>query len=216
MLIIGLTGSIAMGKSTIAKLLNDQGIKTISADAIVHDLYSSSAVDLIEQNFPDSTIIQDGSRIVDRQKLLKIVLDQKDGFKKLESLIHPLVRQQQWQFIKQQKIMNARMVIIEIPLLFETGAEKNFDAVLLASANEDVQRERVFQRPDMTEEKFKALLAKQMPDHQKREKADFIINTACSLDETRAELISALKALKTYPKNAYQKWQSNMDPTPDN
>lgn len=213
MLIIGLTGSIAMGKSTIAKLLNDLGVKTISADDIVHELYSSSAVDLIENNFPNSTIINNGKKQVDRQKLLQIVLAEKDGFKKLENLIHPLVRQQQWQFIKQQKNANAQMVVIEIPLLFETAAEKNLDAVLLASATAEIQRERVFQRPSMTEEKFKTLLSKQMPDHQKREKADYIISTACTLEETRDQLIEILELLKSGPQNAYLIWQNQMEPT---
>ena len=202
MLIIGLTGSIAMGKSTIAAMLEKNGIPIISADQIVHDLYSGEAVPLIEKAFPGST--ENGQ--VNREKLLKLLLNEEEGFKKLENLIHPLVRQKEWEFIKEQKNESAEIIAIEIPLLFETGADKLLDAVLLASAPADVQKQRVMQRPGMTTEKFKTLLAKQMPDAEKREKADFIVDTSCSMEETEDQLKEIIVSLKQQQPRAYDAW----------
>ena len=202
MLIIGLTGSIAMGKSTVAKMLLDSGIPMISADQIVHDLYENEAVPLIEQAFPGST----ENNQVDREKLLKNLLKDEDGFKKLESLIHPLVRQKEWEFIKEHKDKGADLVAIEIPLLFETGAEKLMDSVLLASAPAEVQKQRVMARPGMTQEKFKTLLDKQMPDSEKRKKADFIVDTSCSLKETEEQLKEIIVSLKNQQPTAYDAW----------
>lgn len=202
MLIIGLTGSIAMGKSTVAKMLLDSGIPMISADQIVHDLYENEAVPLIEQAFPGST----ENNQVDREKLLKNLLKDEDGFKKLESLIHPLVRQKEWEFIKEHKDKGADLVAIEIPLLFETGAEKLMDSVLLASAPAEVQKQRVMARSGMTQEKFKTLLDKQMPDSEKRKKADFIVDTSCSLEETEEQLKEIIVSLKNNQPKAYDLW----------
>lgn len=202
MLIIGLTGSIAMGKSTVAKMLLDSGIPMISADQIVHDLYENEAVPLIEQAFPGST----ENNQVNREKLLKNILKDEDGFKKLESLIHPLVRQKEWEFIKEHKDKGADLVAIEIPLLFETGAEKLMDSVLLASAPAEVQKQRVMARPGMTKEKFKTLLDKQMPDSEKRKKADFIVDTSCSLEETEEQLKEIIVSLKNQQPTAYDAW----------
>lgn len=202
MLIIGLTGSIAMGKSTIAAMLEKNGIPIISADKIVHDLYREEAVPLIEKAFPGST--ENGQ--VNREKLLKLLLNEEEGFKKLENLIHPLVRQKEWEFIKEQKDKSAEIIAIEIPLLFETGADKLLDAVLLASAPADVQKQRVMQRPGMTTEKFKTLLAKQMPDAEKREKADFIVDTSCSMEETEDQLKEIIVSLKQQQPRAYDAW----------
>lgn len=202
MLIIGLTGSIAMGKSTVAKMLLDNGIPMISADQIVHDLYENEAVPLIEQAFPGST----ENNQVNREKLLKNILKEEDGFKKLESLIHPLVRQKEWEFIKEHKDKGAELVAIEIPLLFETGAEKLMDSVLLASAPAEVQKQRVMARPGMTQEKFKTLLDKQMPDSEKRKKADFIVDTSCSLEETEEQLKEIIVSLKHQQPTAYDAW----------
>lgn len=202
MLIIGLTGSIAMGKSTIAAMLEKNGIPMISADKIVHDLYKEEAVPLIEKAFSGST----ESGQVNREKLLKLLLKEDEGFKKLETLIHPLVRQKEWEFIKNQKDEGAEIIAIEIPLLFETGADKLLDAVLLASAPAEVQKQRVMQRPGMTEEKFKTLLSKQMPDAEKREKADFIVDTSCSLEETEDQLKEIIVSLKQQQPTAYDAW----------
>lgn len=212
MLIVGLTGSIAMGKSTVARFFEQQNIPIISADQIVHDLYEGSAVTLIEENFKGST--KNGK--VDRTALFNILQNQKEdkgtenSFKKLERLIHPLVRQQQWQFIKSSFEQNEPLVIIEIPLLFETGAEENMDAVVLVSAPIEIQRKRVLERDGMTEEKFDALLSRQMPDEEKRKKADFIIDTSLPIEETKRETINTLQKLKTLNPGAYQRWQSAM------
>lgn len=207
MLIIGLTGSIAMGKSTVAKMLLDNGIPMISADQIVHDLYENEAVSLIEQLFPGST----ENNLVNREKLLSLLLKEEDGFKKLENLIHPLVRQKEWEFIKENKVKGSDIVAIEIPLLFETGAEKLMDAVLLASAPPEVQKQRVMARPGMTTEKFKTLLAKQMPDAEKRKKADFIVDTSCSLEETEDQLKQIIAIIKKNKSKAYDLWLSSAD-----
>ncbi|MEP3474697.1 MAG: dephospho-CoA kinase [Hyphomicrobiales bacterium] len=202
MLIIGLTGSIAMGKSTVAKMLLDNGIPMISADQIVHDLYEDEAVPILEKAFPGST----ENNQVNREKLLSLLLKEEDGFKKLETLIHPLVRQKEWEFIKENKEKNSDLVAIEIPLLFETGAEKLMDVVLLASAPAEVQKQRVMARPGMTTEKFKTLLAKQMPDAEKRKKADFIVDTSCSLSETENQLKEIIVSLKNKQPKAYDLW----------
>ncbi len=202
MLIIGLTGSIAMGKSTVAKMLLNNGIPMISADQIVHDLYEGEAVPLLEQAFPGSV----ENNQVNREKLLKLLLNETDGFKKLENLIHPLVRQKEWEFIKEHKDKGADLVAIEIPLLFETGAEKLMDSVLLASAPAEVQKQRVMARPGMTQEKFKTLLDKQMPDSEKRKKADFIVDTSCSLEETEEQLKEIIVSLKNNQPKAYDLW----------
>lgn len=202
MLIIGLTGSIAMGKSTVAKMLLDNGIPMISADQIVHDLYEAEAVPILEKAFPGST----ENNQVNREKLLSLLLKEEDGFKKLETLIHPLVRQKEWEFIKENKEKSSDLVAIEIPLLFETGAEKLMDVVLLASAPAEVQKQRVMARPGMTTEKFKTLLAKQMPDAEKRKKADFIVDTSCSLSETEDQLKEIIVSLKNKQPKAYDLW----------
>ncbi len=202
MLIIGLTGSIAMGKSTVAKMLLENGIPMISADQIVHDLYEDEAVPILEKAFPGST----ENNQVNREKLLSLLLKEEDGFKKLEILIHPLVRQKEWEFIKENKDKGSNLVAIEIPLLFETGAEKLMDVVLLASAPAEVQKQRVMARPGMTTEKFKTLLAKQMPDAEKRKKADFIVDTSCSLSETEDQLKEIIVLLKNKQPKAYDLW----------
>ncbi|GJM01117.1 MAG: dephospho-CoA kinase [Methyloligella sp.] len=202
MLIIGLTGSIAMGKSTVAKMLLKNGIPMISADQIVHDLYEDEAVPILEKAFPGST----ENNQVNREKLLSLLLKEEDGFKKLEILIHPLVRQKEWEFIKENKDKGSNLVAIEIPLLFETGAEKLMDVVLLASAPAEVQKQRVMARPGMTTEKFKTLLAKQMPDAEKRKKADFIVDTSCSLSETEDQLKEIIVLLKNKQPKAYDLW----------
>ncbi len=202
MLIIGLTGSIAMGKSTVAKMLLKNGIPMISADQIVHDLYEDEAVPILEKAFPGST----ENNQVNREKLLSLLLKEEDGFKKLEILIHPLVRQKEWEFIKENKDKGSNLVAIEIPLLFETGAEKLMDVVLLASAPAEVQKQRVMARPGMTTEKFKTLLAKQMPDAEKRKKADFIVDTSCSLSETEDQLKEIIVSLKNKQPKAYDLW----------
>lgn len=213
MLIIGLTGSIAMGKSTVARLFQEGGLPVISADQIVHDLYENAAVaNEIEALFKGST----ANGRVDRAALMQRLDGKAENFKKLEALIHPLVRAEEWAFIKTQKQSGTPLIIIEIPLLFETGAEQLMDKVVLASASAADQKSRALSRPGMTEEKLAIILAKQMPDEEKRQKADIIINTSLSLEETAREVKAAITSLTALAKEtadespAYKSWQAEM------
>lgn len=219
MLIIGLTGSIAMGKSTVAGLFAKHGTPVISADDIVHDLYQKSAAPLVEQAFPGSTVTDSnsGARHVDRAALSDILSKEPRGFARLEALIHPLVRRQEWAFIQSHNQTGSPFVIIEIPLLFETGADRQMDRVVIASAPDDIQRQRALARPGMTEDKFKLLLSRQMPNDQKRQKADYIINTGCDIKETEKEVISLITELTTLsqqPSTAFSLWQTQMASDP--
>lgn len=213
MLIIGLTGSIAMGKSTVARLFQEGGLPVISADQIVHDLYENAPVaNEIEALFNGST----ANGRVDRAALMQRLAGKAENFKKLEALIHPLVRAEEWAFIKAQKQAGTPLILIEIPLLFETGAEQLMDKVVLASASAADQKARALARPGMTEEKLAIILAKQMPDEEKRQKADIIINTSLSLEETAREVKAAITSLTVLAKEtadespAYKSWQAEM------
>ena len=230
MMIAGLTGSIAMGKSTVASLFKQHGIPIISADDLVHQLYQGRAVPLIEAAFPGtseplikSSISQSehrstgqkaGDKIINRQKLMAALKANPDGLKQLEKMIHPLVREEEWAFISAEKINNSPLVIIEIPLLFETGADVMMDAVIVVSAPPDIQKQRAFERPNMDEDKFKALLANQMPDTEKRSKADYIINTGLSLQQTEDEVKTLIETLKSAPtRGAYETWKTQFSKT---
>lgn len=205
MIILGLTGSMAMGKSTVAKLFKKHGVPVISADDIVHELYAGRAAPLIEAVFSGTT----DDKGVDRQKLMTKIHRSPDALNKLEAIIHPLVREEEWAFIEQQKKNQCEMIMLEIPLLFETGAEVMMDAVIVASAAAPIQRERAMERPGMTDEKFKALLANQMPDTEKRARADYIVNTGTSLEETEAEVQKLIKELKNQiTARAYETWKN--------
>ena len=205
MIILGLTGSMAMGKSTVAKLFKKHGVPVISADDIVHELYAGRAAPLIDAVFSGTT----DDKGVDRQKLMTKIHRSPDALKKLEAIIHPLVREEEWAFIEQQKKNQCEMMMLEIPLLFETGAEVMMDAVIVASAAAPIQRERAMERPGMTDEKFKALLANQMPDTEKRARADYIVNTGTSLEETEAEVQKLIKELKNQiTARAYETWKN--------
>lgn len=208
MIILGLTGSIAMGKTTVAAMFQQQGVPVISADDIVHDLYAGKAVPLIENLYPDS--VRDNK--VDRKKLLHCLQADPAGFGKLEALIHPLVREAEWTFIKTQKTKGTKIILLEIPLLFETGAETFMDAVIVASAGETEQKKRALTRPDMTEEKLNKLLAKQLPDAEKRQRADFLIETNTTLKETETQVLTLLQTIKeTLSPNAFQKWKTHYE-----
>ena len=208
MIILGLTGSIAMGKTTVAAMFQQQGVPVISADDIVHDLYAGKAVPLIENLYPDS--VRDNK--VDRKKLLHCLQADPAGFGKLEALIHPLVREAEWTFIKTQKTKGTKIILLEIPLLFETGAETFMDAVIVVSAGETEQKKRALARPDMTEEKLNKLLAKQLPDAEKRQRADFLIETNTTLKETETQVLTLLQTIKeTLSPNAFQKWKTHYE-----
>lgn len=183
--ILGLTGSIGMGKSATAAMFSACGVPVHDADAAVHVLYGpgGAAAKAIGLAFP-GTVKPDGS--VDRAALRAKVLDDPDSMKRLESVVHPLVQAESRAFLNRHA--DAALVVLDIPLLFETGAETRCDAVLVVSAPPDVQRARVLARPGMTKETFAAILAKQMPDEEKRRRADFVIDTSPGFTHARAEV----------------------------
>jgi len=196
MFILGLTGSVGMGKSTSAGFFADAGVPVHDADAVVHRLYEGAAVPAIEAAFPGTT----GAGKVDRNKLAARVLGDDAALKRLEAIIHPLVQEAEVRTLSDAQARGEKVVVLDIPLLFETGGDRRVDAVVVVSAPADVQRARVLGRPGMTEEKLAAILAKQMPDAEKRRRADFIVDTSRSLDEARAQVRAILDAVATMPK----------------
>ncbi|MFC7065798.1 dephospho-CoA kinase [Brucella rhizosphaerae] len=195
MIILGLTGSIGMGKTTAANMFADVGVPVYSADDAVHQLYSGRAAPLIEAAFPGTVV--DGT--VDRTKLSAAVLGKPDALKKLESIIHPLVHEEEKAFLTNARANGAEIVLIDIPLLFETGGESRVDKVAVVSAPAEIQRERVLSRPGMTAEKFEAILARQMKDAEKRNRADFIIDSSGSFEETREQIEGIIAELRGKP-----------------
>ncbi|MBL8530952.1 MAG: dephospho-CoA kinase [Hyphomonadaceae bacterium] len=193
MIIIGLTGSIGMGKSTVAKMFAEAGAPAFDSDAAVHALYAKggAAVEPVGAAFPGS--VRDGA--IDRAELSRLVVDSPAALKRLEQLVHPLVRQAQVDFAEAQRAAGARVVVFDIPLLLEGKNADLVDKVVVVSAPADVQRARVLARPGMTEEKFAYLLSRQMPDAEKRDRADFVIDTGGDLESTRAQVAAVLDAL---------------------
>jgi dephospho-CoA kinase len=191
MIVLGLTGSIGMGKSTSAQMFIDEGIPVYSADAAVHRLYSGAAAPLIEAAFPGTT--KDGK--VDRTKLSTAVMGKPEALEKLEAIIHPLVRAEENSFRDNARARGEKLIVVDIPLLFETGAEKRVDKILVVTAPEDVQRRRVLDRPGMTPDKLDAILARQTPDAEKWARADFIIDTRHDFDVTRAAIRKIISLL---------------------
>jgi dephospho-CoA kinase len=195
MFVLGLTGSIGMGKSTAARFFSEAGVPVHDADAAVHRLYQGEAAALIEAAFPGTTA--DGK--VDRIKLAARVLGDRAAIRRLEAVIHPLVRESEKNFLAEAAERGERMVVLDIPLLLETGAEQRVDAVVVVSANPRVQRARVLGRPGMSESKLEAILAKQMPDAEKRRRAHFVVDTSGSHDSTRAQVHGILRAVAGLP-----------------
>ncbi len=181
MLKVGLTGSIAMGKSTTADMFRQLGHPVFDADAVVHDLYQSggAAVSVVEALFPDAIV--DGA--VDRNKLGAIVLSDKADLSRLEAAVHPLVRQEQQHFLEAAEDSGAPFVILDIPLLFETGQTGTVDAIVVVTAPADVQRRRALERPGMTQDKLEDILARQTPDAEKRAAADYLVDTSRGLQD---------------------------------
>jgi len=196
MLIIGLTGSIGMGKSTTLQMFADEGVPVYDADAAVHAVYSSTAVPVVEAAFPGTTA--DGK--VDRQKLSQRVLGNPDALKKLEQIVHPLLGAHRQKFLEQAETSGAPIVLMDVPLLFETGGEKRMDAVVVVSAPAELQRERVLARENMTPDKLDAILARQMPDAEKRKRADFVVDTSRGLEPVRAEVKDILAKVAKMPQ----------------
>ncbi len=191
MIVIGLTGSIGMGKTTTAKLFADEGVPVCDSDAVVHDLYRSEAVSPIAVAFPQA--VQEGR--VNRDILSHILRENPAQFSVLESIVHPLVRSKQDAFVAEHKQNGEAVALLDIPLLFETKAESRVDVVVVASCSPEIQRERVLSRPGMTEGKFAMILSRQMPDVDKRRKADFIIDTGRGIEDARTQVRSVLRAL---------------------
>ena len=185
MISVGLTGSIATGKSEVAKLFAAAGIPVFDSDAEVHALYADKTTrDLLGKAFPG--VVAAGK--IDRQHLGAKVLDSPEELKKLESLIHPLVRKRRDRFIAHWRKQQSPFVVLDIPLLFETGQENELDYVIVVSANEDVQRKRALARPGMTEQKLVGILARQMLDVEKRRRADFVIENSASVEHLRTQV----------------------------
>src|SRR5216683_808260 len=196
MFILGLTGSLGMGKSATAKMFADAGVPVHDADAAVHRLYEGEATPLIEAAFPGTTA---GGK-VDRDKLARRVLGDSAAIKRLESIVHPLVAAAREKFLSEAERKGAKIAVLDIPLLFETGGEKRCDAVVVVSAPAAVQHARVFERAGMTEQKFAAILVKQMPDADKRARADFVVDTSRGFDAARAQVRDILGRIDTMPK----------------
>jgi dephospho-CoA kinase len=194
MIVLGLTGSIGMGKSTVAKMFAEEGAPAFDSDAAVHALYAKggAAVAAVEAEFP--TAIRDGA--VDRAALSPLVLDDPAALKRLEQVVHPFVRQAQVDFAETQRAAGADIVVFDIPLLLEGKNADLVDTIVVVSAPPEIQRARVLARPGMTEEKYAQILARQMPDAEKRARADFVIDTGVSFDETRAQVRAVLDALR--------------------
>ncbi|HET9715898.1 MAG TPA: dephospho-CoA kinase [Pseudolabrys sp.] len=193
MFVLGLTGSLGMGKSTTARFFAEEGVPVHDADAAVHRLYEGEAAPLIEAAFPGTT--SDGK--VDRDKLAARVLSDPARISKLEGIVHPLVRAAEEQFLADARAKNAPLVVLDIPLLFETGGEARCDAVVVVSAPADVQRARILARPGMNEEKLAAMLARQMPDAEKRHRADFVVDTSQGFEAARAQVRDILARIAT-------------------
>jgi dephospho-CoA kinase len=194
MLIIGLTGSIGMGKSTAAKRFIALGVPVCDADAEVHKLYAAggAAVAPIEAAFPGTT----GSNGVDRQKLGAALLADPSGFKRLEAIVHPLVWAAERDFLRAEAARGAPLAVLEIPLLFEGKNEGRVDAVVVVSAPADVQRKRVLERPGMTEAKLDQILSRQVPDAEKRARAHYVVDTGCTIAETESQVDAIVTELR--------------------
>lgn len=196
MFVLGLTGSLGMGKSTTAQMFAEEGVPVHDADAMVHRLYEGEAVAPIEAAFPGTT----GGGKVDRDKLGKRVLGDPAALKRLELIVHPLVAQARERFLAEAERSGASVALLDIPLLYETGGDKRCDAVVVVLAPADVQRQRAFERPEMTEGKFQAILAKQMPDAEKRARADFVVDTSRGFDAAREQVREILAKVRMMPK----------------
>jgi dephospho-CoA kinase len=196
MFILGLTGSLGMGKSTTARFFAEEGVPVHDADAVVHRLYEGAAVPGIEAAFPGVTV----AGKVDRNKLAARVLGDNAALKRLEAIVHPLVREAERRLIAEAEAAGEKVALLDIPLLFETGGDRRVDAVVVVSAPPEVQQSRVLERPGMTLEKLEAILAKQMPDAEKRRRADFVVDTSRGFEAARAEVRAILDAIAKMPR----------------
>src|SRR6266700_4793520 len=196
MIILGLTGSIGMGKSTTAKLFEDAGVPVYDADAAVHMLYEGEAVPAIEAAFPGTTV--DGK--VDRNKLSMQVVHDPAAMKRLEQIVHPMLGASRQKFLHDAEQSGAPVAVVDVPLLFETGGEKRVDAVVVVTTTPEIQRQRILARDNMTNEKLDSILARQLPDAEKRKRADFVVDTSHGLDPVRAAIRDILAKVVKMPR----------------
>jgi dephospho-CoA kinase len=196
MRILGLTGSIGMGKSTTAKMFAEAGVPVYDADATVHRLYEGEAAAAIEAAFPGTT----ANGKVDRALLSPRVVHDAEAMKRLESIVHPMLRAHHQKFLDDAEKSGAPVAVVDVPLLYETGGESRVDAVVVVTTAPDVQRERILARDGMTPEKLDAILAKQLPDAEKRRRADFIVDTSHGLDPVRIRVREILDQVAKLPR----------------
>ncbi len=191
MIVIGLTGSIGMGKTTTAALFADEGVPVNDADKVVHDLYRGEAVEPISRAFPEAVV----AGVVDRQSLSQNLAKNPANFKILEEIVHPLVRAREEAFLARHREQGTPVVVLDIPLLFETAGEGRMDKIVVVSCAPEIQRRRVLSRPGMSQEKFDVILSRQIPDALKRARADYVIDTGHGIDSARAQVRSILRQL---------------------
>lgn len=192
MIVLGLTGSIGTGKSTTAEMFRSLGVPVHDADATVHALYRNEAVGPVGEAFPG--VVENGA--VDRKALAAHLAARPEDFQRLEAIIHPLVRRSETVFLETQRAAGAPLVVLDIPLLFETGGDRRVDKTVVVSCDPETQRRRVLARPGMTEEKFAMLLARQIPDAEKRARADFVVNTDNGLEAAREQVEQLVERLR--------------------
>jgi dephospho-CoA kinase len=196
MIVLGLTGSIGMGKSTTAKLFAEAGVPVYDADAAVHRLYEGEAVAAIEAAFPGTTV--DGK--VDRNKLSAQVVHDAAAIKRLEGIVHPMLGASRQKFLREAEQSGTPVAVVDVPLLFETGGEKRVDAVVVVTTTPEIQRQRVLARDNMSVERLDAILARQLPDGEKRQRADFVVDTSHGLDPVRARIRDILDEAAKMPQ----------------
>jgi dephospho-CoA kinase len=199
MIILGLTGSIGMGKSTTAKLFVEAGVPVYDADAAVHRLYEGEAVPAIEAAFPGTT----ANGKVDRNKLSSRVVHDPAAMKRLEQIVHPMLGASRQKFLDEAERSGAPIAVVDVPLLLETGGESRVDAVVVVTTSPQIQRERILARPNMSDAKLDAILARQLPDAEKRRRADFVVDTSHGLDPVRAQIRDIIdEAAKMMPRRS--------------
>jgi dephospho-CoA kinase len=196
MIVLGLTGSIGMGKSTTAKLFAEAGVPVYDADATVHMIYEGEAVPAIEAAFPGTTA---GGK-VDRARLSAQVVQDPAAIKRLEQIVHPMLRAYHQKFLSDAEQSGAPVAVVDVPLLFETGGEKRVDAVVVVTTTPEIQRERILARANMTQEMLDTVLARQLPDAEKRKRADFVVDTSHGLDPVRAQIRDILDQAVKMPR----------------
>jgi dephospho-CoA kinase len=196
MIILGLTGSIGMGKSTTAKLFAEAGVPVYDADAAVHKIYEGEAAPAVEAAFPGTT--EAGK--VDRNKLSARVVQDPAAIRQLEGIVHPMLGASRQKFLEDAERSGATVAVVDVPLLYETGGEKRVDAVVVVTTTPEIQRERILARDNMTAEKLNAILARQLPDAEKRNRADFVVDTSHGLDPVRAQIRDILDQVVKMPR----------------